>query len=125
MYNIKQLASEFEITARTLRHYEDIGILKPGRSGNNRIFTNQDKTRLEFTLKARELGFSLSELAELFELYDDSQAEETQLFRFMHLLRTKKRELDLKQKELQKIRQQIEDFEAQCLQHIKDKGLFS
>ena len=125
MYTIRQLASDFDITTRTLRHYEDIGILKPRRIGQNRIYNDRDKSRLEFTLQARDLGLSLSDLAELFELYDDSRAEETQLFRFMHLLRNKKRELEEKQKHLTVIKKQIEDFEAHCLQHIKDKGLFS
>ena len=125
MSNIKELTREYNITARTLRHYEDLGILKPTRQGQTRIYSETDKQRLEFTLSSKTLGFALTDLAELFELYDDSQSEETQLFRLIQLLRAKKRELEIKQTNLEKIKNQIDTYEQQCLQHIMDKGLIS
>ncbi len=125
MFTIKQLAKEFNITARTLRYYEELNIIKPRREGNQRVYNRTDKQRLEFTLQAKELGIALSDLAEIFELYDESQKEETQLFRFIQLLRAKQRELDQKQTHLEIIKKQIDEYEQQCLQHIKDKGLIS
>ena len=125
MFTIKQLAKEFEITPRTLRYYEELGILKPKRIGSNRNYTKTDKDRLTLTLKAKELGIALADLAEIFELYDESQNEDTQLFRFIQLLRTKKRELEQKQTNLEIIKKQINEYERHCLQHIKDKGLIT
>ena len=125
MFTIKELSKLHSVTPRTLRHYEDLGILKPKREGQTRLFSQTDKQRLEFTLQAKALGFSLTDLAQLFELYDEFQTEETQLFRFIQLLRTKKRELELKQSNLESIREQINTYEQQCLEHIKDKGLIS
>ena len=125
MFTIKQLAKEFNTTPRTLRYYEELKIIKPKREGSQRIYSQTDKQRLEFTLQAKELGIALSDLTEIFELYDESQKEETQLFRFIHLLRAKQRELELKQANLEIIKKQIDEYEQQCLQHIKDKGLIS
>lgn len=125
MYTIKELTKQCGVTARTLRHYEDLGILNPTRKGQTRIYSDTDKQRLEFTRLSKALGFALADLAELFELYDDSQSEETQLFRLIQLLRAKKRELQIKQNELESVKKQIESYEKQCLQHIMDKGLIS
>ena len=125
MFTIKDLTTEFQVTARTLRHYEELGILKPTRKGQTRFYSDTDKQRLEFTILSKRLGFALADLSELFELYDDSQTEETQLFRLIQLLRAKKRELKIKQTNLEIIQKQIEDYEQQCLQHIMDKGLIS
>ena len=125
MYTIRELTRECRVTARTLRHYEDLGILKPVRHGQSRIYSDKDKQRLEFTILSKSLGFALADLAELFELYDDSQSEETQLFRLIQLLRAKKRALEIKQTNLELIKKQIDHYEQQCLQHIMDKGLIS
>ncbi len=125
MFTIKQLAKEFHTTARTLRYYEELNIIKPKRDGNKRIYNNLDKERLELTLQAREIGINLADLAEIFTLYDESQNEETQLFRFIQLLRAKQRELDHKQENLEIIKKHIDEYEQHCLQHIKDKGLIS
>ena len=125
MFTIKELTKQCNVTARTLRHYEELGILNPTRQGQTRIYSETDKQRLEFTILSKALGFALADLAELFELYDDSQTEETQLFRLIQLLRAKKRELELKQTKLELIKEQIDNYEQQCLQHIMDKGLIS
>ena len=125
MYSIKDLTKKYSVTARTLRHYEDIGILSPARHGQTRIYSDTDKQRLEFTILSKTLGIALADLAELFELYDDSQSEETQLFRLIQLLRAKKRELEIKQANLERVKEQIETYEQQCLKHIMDKGLIS
>lgn len=125
MSTIQELTREYHVTARTLRHYEDLGILKPARHGQTRLYSDTDKERLEFTILSKSLGFALADLAELFELYDDSQSEETQLFRLIQLLRAKKRALEIKQTNLEIIKKQIEQYEQQCLQHIMDKGLIS
>ena len=125
MFGIKDLTKECNVTARTLRHYEEIGILNPTRHGQTRVYSDTDKQRLEFTLLSKTLGLALADLAELFELYDDSQSEETQLFRLIQLLRAKKRELEIKQTNLEIVKEQIDTYERQCLKQIMDKGLIS
>jgi DNA-binding transcriptional MerR regulator len=69
-YSITDLARELALTPRTIRHYEDQGLLKPRREGTNRLFTNRDRARLKLALKCTRLGFSLGEIKQLFDLYD-------------------------------------------------------
>lgn len=69
-YSISALAKEFDITTRTIRFYEDIGILSPTREGTQRVYNQQDRTLLKLTLRGKRLGLSLDECKALFDLYD-------------------------------------------------------
>jgi len=76
---IGELASEFEVTSRALRLYEEEGLLKPQRIGMRRIYNEGNRVRLRLILRGKRLGWSLSEIKELFDLYDSSHGEEAQL----------------------------------------------
>ncbi len=77
-YTIKYLAREFDITARTLRYYEDQGLLSPKREGQTRIYNNTDKARLAWVLRGKRVGFSLNDITEMLDLYDLSDGREKQ-----------------------------------------------
>jgi DNA-binding transcriptional MerR regulator len=64
-YTIGQMASDFGVTLRTLRFYEDKGMLKPRREGTSRLYAATDRLRLQMILKGKQLGFTLSEIREL------------------------------------------------------------
>ncbi|MGE7155265.1 MerR family transcriptional regulator [Methylorubrum rhodesianum] len=78
LYTVTQLAKELGVTARTVRFYEDKGLLTPQRAGNTRIFTHRDKVRLILILRGKRLGFSLREIKEYLDLYaaDPTQREQ-------------------------------------------------
>lgn len=78
LYTVTQLAKELGITARTVRFYEDKGLLTPQRAGNTRIFAHRDKVRLILILRGKRLGFSLREIKEYLDLYaaDPTQKEQ-------------------------------------------------
>ncbi|MGL5678215.1 MAG: MerR family transcriptional regulator, partial [Plesiomonas shigelloides] len=69
-YSISELANEFEITTRSIRFYEDEGLLSPRRKGNTRIYGKQDRIRLQLILRGKRLGFTLAEIKILFDWYD-------------------------------------------------------
>ncbi len=69
-YSISDLSAEFDITPRALRFYEDEGLINPVRRGLSRIYTKRDRARLAWILRAKRVGFSLSEIRELIDLYD-------------------------------------------------------
>ena len=69
-YTIAELAREFDITPRTIRHYEDQGLLSPARAGVQRVYDKRDRTRLKLTLRGKRLGLSLAEIRELIDMYD-------------------------------------------------------
>ncbi|MBO6506338.1 MAG: MerR family DNA-binding transcriptional regulator [Kordiimonadaceae bacterium] len=77
-YTIKQLSSEFDVTPRTLRYYEDQGLLSPERRGQHRIYHATDRIRLAWILRGRRVGFSLAEIGEMLDLYDLGDGRETQ-----------------------------------------------
>ena len=93
IYTITELAREFDLTPRAIRHYEHEGLLAPGRLGRNRVFTRADRTRLKLILRGKRLGFSLQETFELFSLYDAARDERPQLVKLLEFLRPKREAL--------------------------------
>lgn len=78
-YGISDLAREFGVTARTLRFYEDEGLLNPVRRGTTRIYSRADRARLAWILRGRNVGFSLADIRELLDLYAPGAGRRTQL----------------------------------------------
>jgi DNA-binding transcriptional MerR regulator len=78
-WTIGELAAEFDTTLRTIRFYEDKGLLTPQRVGSARIFHDRDRVRLQLILRGKRLGFTLAEIAHVLDLYDESPGERGQL----------------------------------------------
>ena len=68
-YTISELAREFQVTPRALRFYEDKGLLSPTRDGLNRVYSTRDRARLKLILQGKSVGFSLSDIREILDLY--------------------------------------------------------
>ncbi len=78
LYTVTQLAKELGVTARTVRFYEDKGLLNPQRAGNTRVYAHRDKVRLILILRGKRLGFSLREIKEYLDLYDTDPTQKEQ-----------------------------------------------
>ena len=78
-WRITQLADEYAVTLRTIRHYEALGLLTPERRGTTRIFHRRDRIRLGLILRGRRMGFSLDEIARIVNMYDEQPGEAGQL----------------------------------------------
>jgi len=79
LFTIRDLAKECGVSARTLRFYEEKGLLNPQRQGLERLYTRRDRARLKYVLMGRNVGFSLDEVREMLDLYDLGDGQETQL----------------------------------------------
>ena len=77
-YSIKELACDFGVTPRTLRHYEEQGLISPERQGQNRVYHGEDRVRLAWILRGKRVGFSLLEIGEMLDLYDLGDERKTQ-----------------------------------------------
>ncbi len=77
-YLISQLAKEFGVTPRAIRHYEDLDLLKPARQRQQRIYSQADKVRLELILRGKKIGLSLREIKEILDLYHLPEGEKVQ-----------------------------------------------
>lgn len=78
-YTIGELAREFDVTLRTLRFYEDKGLVNPRREGATRIYTRRDRGRLKLVLMGKRVGFSLSQIREMLDLYDFRHGQVSQM----------------------------------------------
>jgi DNA-binding transcriptional MerR regulator len=120
-HTISALAREFGITTRTIRFYEDQGLLNPKREGTNRIFSNRDRVRLKLALRGKRLGFSLAEIRELFELYDVSRDERKQLEEFLARLERRRIHLEQQREDIEVMLNEINFFANQCRRLLKNK----
>lgn len=113
-FSISDLAREFGITPRTIRFYEDQGLLAPRREGLTRIFTRRDRTRLKLAVRGKRLGFSLAEIRYLIEMYDTARDKNTQLTEFLNGLSERKAALLQQREDIEAVLQEVSAFEQQC-----------
>ncbi|PKR54000.1 MerR family transcriptional regulator [Thalassospira marina] len=78
-FSITDLAREFDVTTRTIRFYEDQGLIAPARQGQTRIYGQRDRVRLRLIMRGKRLGFALKEIRDLLDLYETDRSEITQL----------------------------------------------
>src|SRR6266487_2885931 len=79
VFTIRDLTKEFEVSARTLRFYEEKGLLDPTRRGEQRLYSRRDRARLAYVLAGKTVGFSLEDVREMLDLYDLGDGQVTQL----------------------------------------------
>jgi len=113
-YTITELATEFDITARAIRFYEDVGLLTPQRAGRNRVYTQRDRTRLKLTLRGKRLGLSLSEIKQLVDLYDSPSDTAPQLQAFLGVLAQHRSLLEQQREDIEITLAEIAQHEARC-----------
>jgi len=119
-YTISQLAAEFDVTTRTIRFYEDQGLISPRREGTARVFSGRDRVRLKLALRGKRLGFSLAEIRELFKLYDVSRDERKQLEEFLTKLERRRARLEQQREDIAVMLNEIDFFAAQCRRLLRD-----
>ena len=120
-FTISELAEEFGVTTRTIRFYEDQGLLSPKREGTSRLFSSRDKVRLKLVLRGKRLGFSLAEIRELFDLYDVAQDEKKQLEEFLIKLERRRARLEQQREDIEVMLNEITFFANQCRQLLRNK----
>lgn len=114
-WTISQLAEEFGITPRTIRFYEDQGIVSPRREGRNRVFVARDRTRLKLALRGKRMGFQLAEILDLINMYDAAPGDTTaQLQHYVEVLARHRSTLQQQRKDLEQTLSEIEDQLAHC-----------
>ncbi len=118
-YSISDLSKEFDITTRSIRFYEDQGLIFPARKGQTRIYNQRDKVRLKLILRGKRLGFSLAETGRLFELYDVDKTSATQLTTIMTLINEKKNDLKQQLEDINAILIELNDLEDNCKTTLK------
>lgn len=119
-YSISELAHEFDVTPRTIRYYEDEGLLTPQREGQTRIYSHKDKIRLKLTLRGKRLGFSLAEIRELFDMYDTDKSSKNQLNSMIRLIESKRSALRQQLEDIQMVMAELEAAEQRCVNSLNN-----
>lgn len=110
-YSISELASYFDITTRTIRYYEEIGLLQPGRSdGGQRVFTKKERIRLQLVFRGKKYGFSLEEIREMIQLFDRDPTGKKQLKKTIEYGQEKIGEVSSRIDDLMKLRTEMESL---------------
>lgn len=117
---IGELAKDFDITPRSIRFYEEQGLLSPSRTGLNRIYSNKDKVRLKLVLRGKRLGFSLAEIKKLFELYDTSNNSIAQLQTMLTLTEHKRAILEQQLDDIQMLMNELDEVETRCKEELAE-----
>lgn len=113
-FSIGELAKEFDITNRSIRFYEDQGLLAPERNGQTRIYSAKDRVRLKLILRGKRLGFSLAETKNIFDLYDNEDTGQKQLEFMLTMIGEKKQLLAQQLLDIEAVKAELEDLEQNC-----------
>jgi DNA-binding transcriptional MerR regulator len=113
-WTIAQIADEFGITHRTVRHYEDLGLLSPERRGLNRVYHRRDRTRLNLILRGKRLGFPLEEIRTIIDLYDAPRGRASQLEYVLSQVDERRVDLEQRRRDLDDALKELDAFEESC-----------
>jgi len=121
-YSISDLASEFDITTRTIRFYEEKGYLNPKREGTRRIYSTPDRTSLRLILRGKRLGLSLNETADLIKMYGSPHGNRKQLEKFILRIADKRADLERKRRDLEVMINDLQSVEDKCHVALTESG---
>jgi len=121
-YSVTQLARDLGVTARTIRFYEDKGLISPRRAGNNRVYTLRDRARMILILRGKKLGFSLREIREYLDLYDADPTHAKQLRLLLKAVRDRIAQLEDQRVALDEALGELRDVEAQTHNALEALG---
>jgi DNA-binding transcriptional MerR regulator len=113
-WSITELAAEFDVTLRTIRHYEDLGLLSPERRGTARVFHPRDRVRLALILRGRRLGFSLEEIATIVNMYDAEPGEAGQLRYLIEQIGVRRADLEQRRSDIDQTLVDLAEVERRC-----------
>ncbi|MDF8263008.1 MerR family transcriptional regulator [Luteipulveratus flavus] len=113
-WSIAELADEFEVTHRTIRHYEDLGLITPERRGTVRVFHRRDRTRLALIQRGKRLGFPLEEIRTIIDMYDEQPGEAGQLRYLLDQITDRRTDLERRRQDIEDSLQELATLERRC-----------
>ncbi len=119
LFTIGELATEFSLSPRAIRFYEDQGLIAPQRVGPNRVYTKRDRARLQLILRGKRLGFSLSDIREFLELYDADRTKARQMSMTLSAVRQRVSELEQQLEDITITLGELRDIEQDVLAYMQ------
>ena len=122
-YSITELTREFGVSTRTLRFYEDEGLLHPERRGRTRLYRAADRHLLQEILRGRRIGFTVAEIREIIHVYKEPPGEIGQLKLMMKKIDEKRDELRQKRRDIDETLSELDQAEEACLTRLVEIGV--
>jgi len=122
-YTITELTREFEISTRTLRFYEDEGLIQPVRRGRTRLFRPADRHLVRQIMRGKRLGFSINEIREIVQMYREPPGEVGQLKLMIHRIEEKREDLRQKRRDLEETLAELDQAEESCVERLAELGV--
>jgi DNA-binding transcriptional MerR regulator len=122
-YTITELTREFGVSTRTLRFYEDEGLIHPERRGRTRLFRSADRRLIMEILRGRRIGFTIAEIREIIQVYRDPPGEAGQLRLLMKRVEEKRDDLNQKRKDIEETLEELNNVEEACLTRLAEIGV--
>ena len=119
-YSIGELAREFDVTTRTIRFYEDQGLVSPSRRGQTRIYSPADRVTLKLILRGKRLGSSLAESKELIGMYQPQGDNRHQLLALQEKIHQRRAQLEQQLHDIRAMQQELDDVEQRCIDAMND-----
>jgi len=116
-YSITELSKEFDITTRSIRHYEQEHLIKPQRAGSQRIYTKGDRVRLQLILRGKRIGFSLAEIREIITMYDSPCGEQKQTELLINKIAERRKALTQQQQDIETMLVELSQLEQRLASH--------
>ncbi len=113
-WTIAEVADDFALTHRAVRHYEELGLITPERRGTQRIFHRRDRTRLGLILRGKRLGFPLEEIRTIIDLYDAPRGRSSQLEYVLGQIDERRADLEQRRRDLDDALKELDTFESTC-----------
>ena len=122
-YSITELTREFDVSTRTLRFYEDEGLIHPLRRGRTRLFRPLDRHLIRQILRGKRLGFSINEIREIIQIYREPPGEVGQLSLLIKRIGEKKEELRQKRRDIEETLAELDQAEDSCVERLAELGV--
>ncbi len=122
-YSITELTREFGVSTRTLRFYEDEGLIHPVRRGRTRLFRPSDRHLLKPILRGKRLGFSIAEIHEIVQMYREPPGEMGQLHLLMKRVEEKRGDLRQKRRDIEETLAELDQVEEACIERLAELGV--
>jgi DNA-binding transcriptional MerR regulator len=119
-WTIAQMADDYDVTHRALRHYEHLGLLAPERDGQRRVYHRRDRTRLALILRGRRLGFPLEEIATILGMYDDQPGEAGQLRYLLSQIDDRRGDLERRRRDIEDSLRELDELERRCEEDLAE-----
>ena len=118
-YTISELAKEFGVTTRTMRFYEEKGLIRPRREGQKRLYSSSDRVRVKLILRGKRIGMSLDECVEVIEMYDPEHNNSDQLHSLIDKIKFRSALLEQQKKDIDEMLAGLKEVRNICERALK------